>query len=80
MAVREPGHVPGRPGSPERWQPWYALANPAVGPIEAYRRALAHGTWPDWGLLGLSLIGALVIGGAGHALFRRIAPTLPDVI
>lgn len=65
---------------PDRWQPWYALTNPAVGPIEAYRRALAHGTWPDWGLLGLSMLGAVVIGVAGHAVFRRIAPTLPDVI
>ncbi len=65
---------------PERWQPWYALANPAAGPIEAYRRALAHGTWPDWGLLGLSMLGAISIGVGGHAVFRRIAPTLPDVI
>lgn len=65
---------------PDRWQPWYALANPAAGPVEAYRRALAHGTWPQWDLLGLSVLGALVIGTAGHALFRRIAPTLPDVI
>ena len=65
---------------PTRWQPWYAFANPAVGPIEAYRRAIAHGAWPDWRLLGISMLGALLIGIAGHALFRRIAPTLPDVI
>jgi ABC-type polysaccharide/polyol phosphate export permease len=65
---------------PDRWQPWYALANPAVGPTEAYRRAVAHGTWPAWDLLGLSILGALLLGAAGHAVFRRIAPTLPDVI
>lgn len=65
---------------PDRWQPWYALANPAAGAIEGYRRSIAHGAWPDWQLLGLSVIGALVSGVAGHALFRRIAPTLPDVI
>jgi lipopolysaccharide transport system permease protein len=65
---------------PDRWQRWYALANPAVGPVESFRRGLAHGSWPMWDLLGLSLLGALAIGTAGHALFRRIAPTLPDVI
>lgn len=65
---------------PDRWQPWYALANPAVGPVESFRRGLAHGSWPAWDLLGLSLLGALAVGTAGHALFRRIAPTLPDVI
>lgn len=65
---------------PERWQPWYAFANPAAGTVEAYRRTLAHGDWPMWDLLGLSVLGAVLIGAAGHALFRRIAPTLPDVI
>jgi lipopolysaccharide transport system permease protein len=65
---------------PAAWRPWYALANPGVGPLETFRRALAHGTTPPWTLLGLSVLGALVFGLAGHAVFRRIAPTLPDVI
>ncbi len=61
-------------------RPWYALFNPAVGPVESLRRVVAHGEWPPWTLLGSSMFGALLIGAVGHHLFRRIAPTLADVV
>ena len=62
------------------WRRLYAALNPAVGPLDAFRRGLAHGTWPRWDLLGISMGSALIIGSVGHWLFRRLAPTLPDVI
>ena len=65
---------------PQRWWPLYALLNPAVGPLVGLRRALAGGLWPDWQLLGLSVLASLVWFVAGHRLFRRVAPTLPDVV
>lgn len=59
---------------------WFALANPAVGPLDAMRRVLAEGQWPRFELLGASVASALVIGALGHRAFRRLAPVLPDVI
>jgi lipopolysaccharide transport system permease protein len=61
-----------------RWL--YAVVNPAVGPVEGLRRTLSAGEWPAWGLLGLSVASALVIGALGHRWFRHIAPDLPDVV
>jgi ABC-type polysaccharide/polyol phosphate export permease len=63
-----------------RWRLAYAALNPGVGPVDATRRVLAAGQTPRFGLLGASVASALVIGWLGHALFRRIAPNLPDVI
>jgi ABC-type polysaccharide/polyol phosphate export permease len=58
----------------------FAFANPAAGPLDGIRRCLAEGRWPDPWLLGASLVSATVIGWLGHRLFRRLAPTLPDVV
>ncbi|MDH4144667.1 MAG: ABC transporter permease [Acidimicrobiia bacterium] len=58
----------------------YAFANPAAGPLDGFRRVLAEGTWPDLTLLGASMTTALVVGTIGHRLFRRLAPTLPDLV
>lgn len=59
---------------------WFALANPAVGPLDGMRRVLAEGQWPDLRLLGASAASSIVIGWVGHRAFRRLAPVLPDVI
>ncbi|MFN0089337.1 MAG: ABC transporter permease [Acidimicrobiales bacterium] len=58
----------------------YAALNPAVGPLDALRKSLAHGEWPAFGPLGASVGVAALLGWGGHALFRRLAPTLPDVV
>ena len=58
----------------------FALANPAAGPLDGFRRVLAEGRWPDFGLLAASVSTALVVGAFGHRRFRRLAPNLPDVI
>ena len=62
------------------WRLLYAVLNPAVGPLDGLRRVLAHGTWPDPALLGASLGASLAIAAVGHRIFRRLAPTLADMI
>lgn len=56
-----------------------AAVNPAAGPLETLRRALAEGR-PPTVALPLSLATALAIGALGYRWFRRQAPTLADVL
>ncbi|MCC6434691.1 MAG: ABC transporter permease [Acidimicrobiales bacterium] len=56
-----------------------AVLNPAAGPLETLRRALAGGEPPTLAL-PLSLGTATVIGVLGYRWFRRQAPTLADVL
>jgi ABC-type polysaccharide/polyol phosphate export permease len=56
-----------------------AVVNPAAGPLDALRRGLAEGRLPG-PALPLSLVSALVVGAVGHRWFRRVAPTLADVV
>jgi lipopolysaccharide transport system permease protein len=62
------------------WRWLYALANPVVGPLEGFRRVLAIGTTPDWGLLGLSALSALVLLVVGFRVFKRLESGFADVI
>jgi lipopolysaccharide transport system permease protein len=63
-----------------QWRWLYALANPIVGMLEGFRRVLAVGEAPDWGLLGLSLVSSFVILLVGFRLFKRIEREFADVI
>jgi lipopolysaccharide transport system permease protein len=65
---------------PDGWQTIYALLNPFVGPLEGFRRALALGQAPDWGLLGLSLITAVLLLIVGLRVFKAFEPEFADVI
>lgn len=65
---------------PEQWRPLYALLNPFVGSLEGFRRALALDQAPNWGLLGLSLISALVVLVIGYRIFKGLEPEFSDVI
>lgn len=56
-----------------------AVANPAAGPLDTLRGALAEGRMPQPVLLA-SIGSALVIGAVGYRWFRRLAPTLADVV
>ena len=64
----------------EKWQPLYALLNPAAGLLDSFRRVLTVGQLPDPELLGLSLAGTLAVVVAGMALFRRLEPNFADVV
>ena len=65
--------------SPE-WRWLYALLNPVVGMLEGFRRVLAEGASPDWGLLGISLASSLVLLLAGLRVFKRLEGEFADVI
>ncbi len=65
---------------PERWRWAYAVANPAAGVLDGFRRVLALGEAPDFGLLGLSTVGALALTVLGYRLFKRLEPKFADVV
>jgi homopolymeric O-antigen transport system permease protein len=62
------------------WRWLYALINPVVGPLEGFRRVLAVGTTPDWGLLALSALSASVLIVIGQRVFKRLESEFADVV
>lgn len=64
----------------ERWRDLYALANPAVGPLEGFRRVFALGQAPDWRLLGLSTASGLVLLLVGYRFFKGMERQFADVV
>jgi lipopolysaccharide transport system permease protein len=64
---------------PARLRPLYLL-NPMVSIIDGYRRVLLHGDAPDLGGIALAGAMALLLAGAGFAVFKRAQRTFADVI
>ena len=65
---------------PENYRTLYGL-NPMVGVIEGFRWALLPGSRPpDWSMVAVSAVTALVLFWAGLAYFRRHEPTFADRI
>jgi len=64
---------------PEAARAWYQL-NPFAGLLTAYQTALYQGHSPAPGLLALTAAQALVIAGAGYAIFRRYRGLLPEIV
>jgi len=62
------------------WRWLYALVNPVVGMLEGFRRVIALGTGPDWGLLALSTLSSCVILLSGFHLFKRLEREFADVV
>jgi lipopolysaccharide transport system permease protein len=62
------------------WRWLYALVNPVVGMLEGFRRVLAVGEGPDWGLLGLSMLSSIVLLMVGFRVFKRLEREFADVI
>lgn len=65
---------------PSTWRWVYALVNPAVGPLEGFRRVVALGTPPDWTLLGLSALSAGVAIVIGYRWFKVLEREFADVV
>jgi lipopolysaccharide transport system permease protein len=65
---------------PEQWRTLYVALNPAAGILDAFSHVLAAGQAPDWGVLGISLLGTTVIGVVGYRIFKRLEPGFADVI
>jgi len=65
---------------PSGIRPLYPYLNPFVPIVDGFRRVLLHGQWPDWlPLLSSSLVG-LVLLSASYGWYKRIDPSMPDVI
>lgn len=64
---------------PPGWRVPYALANPLVGPLEGFRRVLAAGLGPDWGLLLASTASSVVLLVAGYRVFSHLERDFADV-
>lgn len=61
-------------------RPWYAALNPVVGQLEAFRRVVSLGEQPDWMLLGISVLSSLFLLVLGFGLFKRLEPSLSDIV
>jgi lipopolysaccharide transport system permease protein len=62
------------------WRTLYVAVNPAAGLLDGFSSVLAYGTAPDWGHLGISVLGTLVVGLLGYHVFKRLEPNFADVI
>jgi lipopolysaccharide transport system permease protein len=62
------------------WRWVYALVNPVVGPLDSFRRVLAVGESPDWGLLGISVASSIVLLAIGYRIFKRLEREFADVV
>jgi lipopolysaccharide transport system permease protein len=62
------------------WRWLYAIVNPAVGPLEGFRRAVALGVGPDWTLLGLSMLSATAAILVGYRWFKVLEREFADVV
>jgi ABC-type polysaccharide/polyol phosphate export permease len=52
--------------------------NPLAQLVEAYRRILLEGAWPDWrSMIILTLLTILSLR-VGHTMYRRLAPGFAD--
>lgn len=68
-----------RTALPESLRPW-VLLNPITVPIEQFRRVLFQGAWPDWRVLGLYALAAVVVYLLGWATFRALKKGFADVL
>ena len=58
---------------PPEWRRWFAL-NPIVELVDAGRRILLHGDWPNWSGLGRIAAISLVLYALGALLIARLTP------
>jgi lipopolysaccharide transport system permease protein len=63
---------------PDRWRTAYAIFNPVAAAIDAMRRIVLHGTWPQlWTTVG-AIGWSLLVLAAGYALFKRMERGFAD--
>ena len=65
---------------PVQWRTLYVFANPAVGTLDGFRRAIAQGQAPDPWLLAISAVEACVVAWLGYVVFKRVEPVFADVV
>lgn len=60
-------------------RPLYAFLNPLAPVIDGYRSTILLGQPPEWGLLGLGAISAVLVLTGGYVLFKRLETGIADV-
>lgn len=65
---------------PGKWRWLYCLLNPAAGILDSFRRVLTVAQAPDWTLLGLSSLSALVLAWVGFRVFKSLEPSFAEVV
>lgn len=65
---------------PARWRGLYVAINPAAGILDSFRRVLALGELPHFGLLGVSFVGTIVVLLVGYRVFKSLEPNFADVV
>jgi ABC-type polysaccharide/polyol phosphate export permease len=54
--------------------------NPFTGLFESYRNIIFYGTAPEWGLLGIALVQAVILLVVATLVFRRLEPAFAKVL
>jgi homopolymeric O-antigen transport system permease protein len=65
---------------PKNWRLLYVILNPAAGLLEAFKSVLARGVAPDWGYLGISIGGTVVLTFFGYRFFKRRERMFAEVV
>ncbi|MFY9587377.1 MAG: ABC transporter permease [Actinomycetota bacterium] len=65
---------------PPDWRTPYLILNPAAGIFEAFKSTLAIGTAPQWGDLGISCAGSVIIAFVGYRFFKRRERLFAEVV
>lgn len=60
-------------------RPFFSLVNPLAPVIDGYRRAVLYGQAPQWDLVGLGALGALIYLVVGFTVFKRLEGGIADV-
>ena len=63
---------------PAGWRDLYAILNPIAAVIDAIRRTIIHGTWPDWTITFGALAWSLVLFLLAFWLFKRLERGFSD--
>ena len=63
---------------PESWRTAYAILNPVAAAIDALRRIVLHGEWPDFAVTFAALGWALLLCAAAYTLFKRLERGFSD--
>jgi len=63
---------------PDGWREAYAIVNPVAAAIDALRRIVVHGEWPDLVITAGAFAWTLVLVVGGYAFFKRLERGFAD--
>lgn len=64
---------------PVHWQPLYVFLNPIGETIDGLRRSMFQGLAPDWGLVAVAMLGAILWMVGGFAVFKKLEVNFADM-